>query len=959
MFSECSDVVYERRQPKQFNANLKSLTALSRLGSLPAWFNCTLVVLINLADAYFAKVNCQRNLLVHVMCTGGKPHMNRHKEFDPNPVPYFCHSAHFLKQKMCFNFEWLPTPHEALLLCVHPKQFSYVFQSVQATRMPSFKFNNSGTIAVTKYDNFVNYSTTHKRNETFCIRNTEVRNSKLGGNVLNCSETFNTAAMRYLHIGSLSGGAEACFSGEKGKEAAHSSECEASVNITMKCRYLTQTDGRKVCSPLFSAQNKGQCEIYLNLKSNLTSTEEHSKPVKIFQCKNTKHIPMALVDDLIEDCMAEGDDEKILKSMLQKKAYHICALQSQIPCREGHSRCFNVSEICQYRLNSIGHLFPCRTGEHMHNCTHFECNKMFKCYKSHCIPWEYTCNGRWDCIDGLDESVKQVCGSTRLCKHLYLCKSSQICIHLDTVCDNQVNCPHGEDEELCDLKQVFCPKVCQCVAYAVHCVRLQFSDWSFAFASFLFLNLKKSLIRTKLVTPNIVTFHICESLFHADNLCFWMDHVTKLHYLSVVLTTVDNLQPHCFAKAKQLAFVKILNANMSQIDNYVFSSLAHLRHINLSSNPIKWISDMAFQGLPKLHTLSLLDVVISDIKYTVFEGLSFSLLETNTTFLCCWAPPEAACSLIVPSYFLCSHLLQKIPVRVTCIVFSLVVFVLNSVSLLVTYFQQRTKKHQEKLKTGKAFSFVMFFVNTADMTLSPPLIILWITDVTKHQTFPKEQEQWQSDATCSLTLGLFVHSICASLTSSNFMAFTRLMVVKHPLDTKFKDSTFVRQKVTLFIFGSIMVLLIATPLNLFVRLGTLSVLCSPFCDPTRTFVFLQVLTWITTVLFASSSIMFCFLSCYLIFSLKKSKEKTKDMARKKVSHFATSAQICVLTISNTLCWGTVCVITIASTFLRIYPYLVMVWTTVAVLPLTAIMNPCIFLALAIPKILKTAHQQDR
>ena len=32
------------------------------------------------------------------------------------------------------------------------------------------------------------------------------------------------------------------------------------------------------------------------------------------------------------------------------------------------------------------------------------CNMRFKCELAYCIPWNYVCNGRWDCPNGEDEN---------------------------------------------------------------------------------------------------------------------------------------------------------------------------------------------------------------------------------------------------------------------------------------------------------------------------------------------------------------------------------------------------------------------------------------------------------------------------------------------------------------------------------------------------------------------------
>ena len=51
-----------------------------------------------------------------------------------------------------------------------------------------------------------------------------------------------------------------------------------------------------------------------------------------------------------------------------------CANSNQIPCLNGHPKCYNISEICSYKLNKNCHLIPCRNGAHLDNCKGFNCN---------------------------------------------------------------------------------------------------------------------------------------------------------------------------------------------------------------------------------------------------------------------------------------------------------------------------------------------------------------------------------------------------------------------------------------------------------------------------------------------------------------------------------------------------------------------------------------------------------
>ena len=58
------------------------------------------------------------------------------------------------------------------------------------------------------------------------------------------------------------------------------------------------------------------------------------------------------------------------------------------------------------------------------------------------------------------------------CVNLFRCKGSQICIHVEDVCDGKKNCPLGDDEFLCLLKGKQCLMKCKCLNLAIVCESL-------------------------------------------------------------------------------------------------------------------------------------------------------------------------------------------------------------------------------------------------------------------------------------------------------------------------------------------------------------------------------------------------------------------------------------------------------------------------------------------------------
>ena len=235
-----------------------------------------------------------------------------------------------------------------------------------------------------------------------------------------------------------------------------------------KCKYIVDIDEKSPwkCSSLYFTGIDGKCYSF-NYEFN--HTEKVSIISNEMMCKNGNEIDEILIDDLVPDCGESADDEIILQGILMNHTYYPCGNEGEIPCKNGHNKCFDFSQICIYGLNEYHHLVPCRTGGHLQECQDFECNLKYKCPNSYCIPLGYVCDGKWDCASGFDEDISHTC-KMRRCMGLFHCSSSSICLHTEGVCDKYYDCPLKDDELMCNLQTTKCPSSCYCHKFAMHCL---------------------------------------------------------------------------------------------------------------------------------------------------------------------------------------------------------------------------------------------------------------------------------------------------------------------------------------------------------------------------------------------------------------------------------------------------------------------------------------------------------
>ena len=57
-------------------------------------------------------------------------------------------------------------------------------------------------------------------------------------------------------------------------------------------------------------------------------------------------------------------------------------------------------------------------------------------------------------------------GSVLTCTNVEMLQDA---IHVNDICNGQIECPHGDDEYFCGLKNVKCPSNCQCLTFALKC----------------------------------------------------------------------------------------------------------------------------------------------------------------------------------------------------------------------------------------------------------------------------------------------------------------------------------------------------------------------------------------------------------------------------------------------------------------------------------------------------------
>ena len=407
------------------------------------------MVLSNLAEPDWLSLSCNKAWLHHVVCVNNiiEPHETNISSGLVSAIGA-CSAEHIFANGQCFHFLRDNAPARTQQKNFRqPKQtavrlFAFIFDAVSAYKSLPFLLFVDGDAKIQAFKFQRQLSQLHLEKYKFyqdeihgyLVYQFPRKRTFEPSNTFLCNKTGS-----YISVHLVCDGVIDCplDISDEGFCVCHNDR----NHITAKwCKETKLGTKRKLCSPLYYMTVTGHCHRYI-LESSGSQTGNQTENIHFDYCDNTTTGNKLLMNDLVADCNPTGQDEPELISLLKKEHFSLSCLPYEIPCREGHSKCFNITDICVYKINKLFHMVPCRNGGHLEKCRNFECNMMFKCKSSYCIPWAYVCDGKWDCPHGNDESENPVCGSVTICKQMFKCRNTkQTCFVLGNLCDGKNDC---------------------------------------------------------------------------------------------------------------------------------------------------------------------------------------------------------------------------------------------------------------------------------------------------------------------------------------------------------------------------------------------------------------------------------------------------------------------------------------------------------------------------------------
>lgn len=334
-----------------------------------------------------------------------------------------------------------------------------------------------------------------------------------------------------------------------------------------------------------------------------------------------------------------------------------------------------------------------------------------------------------------------------------------------------------------------------------------------------------------------------------------------------------------------------------------------------------------------------------------FQEISFEFLESDDLLLCCLAPAETDCSLKVPEYISCSHLIDSTEVRVA-------IYVVSSWIVVACFVVISLEKHVfvRKLTKSAAFSFIVVGHSVSFLFCAISFFMLWIVDVIHSTNFVFVSSQWRSSPFCPIVSSLLLLFIILSGLLLGLLSYSRYSLIRYPLESRMRETRYV-VKILQFlgatsIFGSIIFASVQWMYESVLESVTTVALCSPFIDPEGQKVFQQFIIYFTATFEVTVAVCCSLAYSSMYFVLIESQTAMKHSSSKQGSNVALLAQIVVMILSCLLCSVTSSMLFVASLFLPVYPFRILEWATVILVPMNSIVNTVIFIFLSVRRILR-------
>ena len=508
------------------------------------------------------------------------------------------------------------------------------------------------------------------------------------------------------------------------------------------------------------------------------------------------------------------------------------------------------------------------------------------------------------------------------------------CVPLATLCDNQKDCPYGDDEIACQFQSQFCPQQCYCLMYAISCNR-------YDGVTFVQL-LKNNFISIHISKSNTRFFpsrHLASKLLQVLQLpnnnirdgCF-VNNLKNLLLLCFSNNLISVLQKFCFSSMLLLKSLNLRRNNIFFLKSEAFYNLQSLFFLDISSNSVSKMMPHCFASLYTLKVLYIRNISTRQVSVHVFLNSYVQIIVSNSYHIFC-VKPSITLSASPNYWHLCINILSKTWMKIFYYIISAFVITFNLVNIIIQIWKSYDKDNSKYVTIATSFS---------DLLCGIYLCIMWIADIV-HQQSNSSTELWRFHYMCFTAFGIILWNSILGQLLFVFASTIKFLLVFKPFESKIKRFEFTISWIFTIYGLTFSFSLFLTLLVKFTLTTLPTTLCLPFFDPTHSFLVIKIITWFIVISQTCSATIISVMFWLLYIKLKKSTEnlgmKRSDRSNKLFVHLLFTA------LSSVICWFSTNANYILAMFLPQYPYTLIVLALVLAMPLKSLLIPAISLTM--------------
>ena len=239
--------------------------------------------------------------------------------------------------------------------------------------------------------------------------------------------------------------------------------------------------------------------------------------------------------------------------------------------------------------------------------------------------------------------------------------------------------------------------------------------------------------------------------------------------------------------------------------------------------------------------------------------------------------------------------------------------------------------------------------NFSDSLCGIYLTVIWVSDILLKGFNLINEHLWKSHPLCFTGLCIVLWFTVSSQMMLFYFSISRLMVVIYPIQNTGTSSKKIIYQVSSIHAFSFFASLVLTLVFQFIEMQLPTSLFLPFIDPSGSSIITKVISWVVIISQSVCSVLIAGMHILLVVKVNKLE---KSVRKKSNSTKKMMSQLILISASNILCWFPTNTIYLSAMFLSTYPINLVIWTTVIIMPINSIINPCVFLLTNVKDIFK-------